>query len=108
MKSIRSDTPAENTPLPKHPVPRLVLRCLRERHYEIPGFGSVRCRLWCMDSHPPREAATYAVGMDGLGYRRLYCLGEELAFAESVFDRLVRHTVTPFVLGEILEEMTDG
>ena len=101
--STAADVPTSPTRLP-----RLLLQQLEEKHYSIPSHGEVICRLWRLRSDPCRSdsPAVYAVGMDGLGYRRLYCLGRDEARAREVFVLLVRKTVTPCVLKEILDELT--
>ncbi len=88
------------------PPTRLILRKLTEARYTIPGHGEIHCRLWCMEvgavvHRPP----VYAVEMKNTGCSRMYVLGEDTVRAERIFRLLVRHTVTPCTLCDVLEEM---
>jgi len=88
------------------PRPRLLMRSMQRAHYSIPGFGVVRCTLWCLIPLPrrPHCPPAYAVGMEGPGGRRLMTLGSNQAKARARYALLVRHTVTPCALRDVLEE----
>ena len=90
--------------------PRLTLRLLQRRTYAVKGCGWILCRLWalCPDPRCGDRPTVYAVGMDGGGMRRLYRVGRDATEARRIFGLLVRHTVTPVALGDVLEELTDG
>ena len=92
-------------------IPRLLMRPLAVRRYVIPGHGSVEARLWrlargsddCATRTP--ETVGYAVELWGLGSHR-FCLVEgDEAHARRVFRLLVRNTVTPCGLRDVLEEL---
>ena len=82
--------------------PRLLLRPLAVRRYRIPRYGSVEARLWRV-SCP--EKAAYAVEHCGLGARRFRLLEGDEVRAREIFDLLVRNTVTPLGLQDVLEEL---
>ena len=88
---------------------RLILCRLRVCRYRIPAHGEVVCRLWRMTVSPTVRHNTvypvYAVEMKGMGQRRMYTVGSEEAYARRLFELLVRHTVTPCALHDVLEEM---
>lgn len=90
-------------------VAHLTLWLLAKKLYLIPAHGYVLCRLWRLRPDPLRmtQPAVYAVGMEGLGYRRLCCIGTDEDRAREIFDLLVRNTVTPCALGDVLEEFCD-
>ncbi len=92
-----------------HGGPRLLMRSMQKSHYLIPGFGVVRCTLWCLIPLPRRSHCppAYAVGMAGPGGRRLMTLGRNEAKACALYALLVRHTVTPCALRDVLEEWRD-
>lgn len=102
----RSQRPSED---PSHGVtqPRIRLRPLKTSRYTIPGVGCVMCTLWLLSFEPPSDARppTHALGMKGLGYRRLVILGRDGKRARAVHALLVRHTVTPCALRDVLEEL---
>ena len=97
-----------SSPVP--PPPRLTLRLLQRRAYAVKGCGWIFCRLWalCPDPRRGNRPTVYAVGMDGGGMRRLYRVGHDETEARRIFGLLVRHTVTPIGLRDVLEELTDG
>ena len=88
------------------PFSHRILRLLDQRRYEIPGWGFVVCRLWRIESGSPRGGSiVFAVELCGLGNRRLCTVGDDGARARRIFDLLVEHTVTPFGLRDVLEEL---
>lgn len=89
--------------------PRLIMRLKKKALYMIPAHGWVLCRLWYMEPMPPDSGrpGVYAVSMEGLGYRRLVCLRYSHPSPEEVFALLVRNTVTPCALLDVLEELTE-
>ena len=97
--------PVENPP---SPFPRLTLRRKRRCRYPIPRHGMVLACLWQVC--PPPEVnrpVVYAVDLTGQGCRRFRIIGQDPIRAETIFDLLVRNTVTPFGLGDVLEELSE-
>lgn len=87
---------------------KLTLCRLRSNSYPIPGFGPVRATLWQLPANPTDPAhphPTYAISLRGLGTRSLCPLGADRARAEEIFALIVRNTVTPVALREVLEEL---
>lgn len=89
--------------------PKLTMTLLRETAYPIPDWDEVAARLWRMEPDPRRIEAqpTYAVEMRGQGLARMYRVGQDAARAEEIFELLVRHTVTPCALLDVLEELIE-
>lgn len=88
--------------------PRLLLCLLAREVYEIPAHGFVCCRLWRMRTASAEGLpATYAIGLKGLASRRLCIVGQDAAAARRLFRLMVRHTVTPCALCDVLEEWVD-
>ena len=101
--------PIEASPAPSR-VPRLFLRPVMTRRYRVPRVGLVKARLWRMEVCPEERPASYAVSLavsleDG-STRRLCILGTDPSRAREILDLLVRNTVTPFGLRDVLEELT--
>ena len=97
----------QESPAPSR-VPRLTLRPIRKCRYLIPSFGYVRGCLWRLQYPPPCGRPTaYAVELEGLGYRRSCVIGHDPARAIEIFEMLVRNTVTPLGLGDVLDELTE-
>ena len=85
---------------------RLTFHKITEQRYEIPGHGRVLCRLWRMEISPAdNRPAVYAVEMKGMGLRRMYTVGTEAVRARRLYALLVRNTVTPCGLRDVLEEL---
>lgn len=101
--------PDDPDPTQNTPAYRLTARLLQRRAYSIPAHGRVHCSLWLLIPTPQRAgvSAVYAVGMEGFGARRLYRIGTDLARATALFELLVKNTVTPCTLGEILADLSD-
>ena len=99
----------DNKSDPSSRFPCLLMRPLLVSRYAIPGYGWVRCTLWLLlPARPhPCPKPMYAVGMEGLGFRRLRTLGRDGAKARTTYALLVRNTVTPCALGDVLEEWAD-
>ena len=93
---------SDKVPHPAPPVPQLTLRLIRKALYPIPHHGPVTCRLWQM--HAADAPPLYAVDLQGLGTRRLCILGPDQTRAHAVFHLLVKGTVTPCALADVLEE----
>lgn len=89
-------------------IPRLTMHLLRQSMYTV-GGGMVIARLWRMspDSSACSDRATYAVGLEGFGGRSLCRVGQDAARAEEVYMLLVRHTVTPCTLQDVMEDMAE-
>ncbi len=85
---------------------RLTLHKISESRYAISDIGRVVCRLWRMDAPPAsRRPSVYAVELTGLGSRRLHVIDGDAMRARRIFALLVRHTVTPCALRDVLEEL---
>ena len=90
-------------------VRRISLRLMRRVTYAIPGHGVVRGCLWRVEADEGGNAEDgYAVSLEGLGTRGIGMLGRDQTSANRIFALLVRNTVTPCALREILEELTDA
>lgn len=87
---------------------RLTLHKISESRYLIPEHGWVVCRLWRMEgNHPRLHPSVYAVEMKGMGERRFCLIGREGISARRIFALLIRHTVTPCALRDVLEELVE-
>lgn len=73
--------------------------------YAIPDWGQVVCRLW--RSYDGEEEA-YDLEMFGLGMYRLCPVGHDGERAGRLFSLLVRNTVTPCTLEEVLEDLDEA
>ena len=73
--------------------------------YAIPDWGQVVCRLW--QSYDGEEEA-YDLEMFGLGMYRLCPVGHDGERAVRLFSLLVRNTVTPCTLEEVLEDLDES
>ena len=106
---IRKEHDGDVLSAPSSRCPRLHMRPLQVSRYAIPRHGWVRCTLWLLRSDYcyPCSKPTYAVGMKGLGFRRLLTLGTDEAKARSLYALLVENTVTPCALRDVLEEWAD-
>ena len=95
---------------------QVLLRLLQKRCYRISGYGIVRARLWRVrfrrnrakpDDEPScaclRDA--YAVELNGLGSRAFRLVGCDEERARAIWALLVRNTVTPCALSDVLEEL---
>lgn len=72
------------------------------------GKGRVTCTLYTVTAHRDAAAATkkgYALGMRGFGARCLCRLGRDTARAVETFRLVVRNTVTPCTLRDVLEDL---
>lgn len=97
--------------------PRLFLCLIAERRYVILRHGAVLARLWrlrfsrseaslpraCAEAR--REGNVYAIDLKGLGARRFCLLPGDEARARDIFSLVVRNTVTPCGLRDVLEEL---
>ncbi len=72
---------------------------LLEHAYRV-GEEQVICRLYRM-THTRVE---YQVEMEGFGMTASSTLGGDRSAARSIYDALVRHTVTPCALEDVLED----
>ena len=73
--------------------------------YAIPDWGQVVCRLW--RSLDGGEEA-YDLEMFGLGMYRLLPVGRDGERAGRLFSLIVRNTVTPCTLEEVLEDLDES
>ena len=92
-----------------HPI---ALRLLRAHRYRIPRHGVVLARLWRvrLTTVQPSDPLTnprvlYAVELDGLGSRAWRLVGRDESRAIEIWALLVRNTVTPCALSDVLEEL---
>lgn len=119
--------PIEASPAPSR-IPRLFLRPVMTRRYRVPRVGWVEARLWrmevCPEEGPSRgdrpaspsgspagspatsPAVRLAISLEDGSTRRLCLLGTDPSRARAILDLLVRNTVTPFGLRDVLEELT--
>ena len=91
------------------PLPPSNMHCLRQAAYAIPDWGQVVCLLW--EEIPPSEedtAESFVLDMQGPDSTARYRLDLSRARAEEIFTLLVRHTVTPCGLADVLEELEAG
>ena len=97
---------------------QIMLRLLRARRYRIPRYGIVLARLWQVQPRPAMDKTTeqpppdpplpaFAVELEGLGSRRFHLVGHDESHALAVWTLLVRNTVTPCALADVLEEISD-
>ena len=90
-----------STPTPR---PRLLMTLLDERYYEESTHRPVVCRLWRMRSQTSEGRAHYAVGMESLTRRYLYCVGSDEAAARRLFGSIVEGKLSPLHLREVVED----
>lgn len=103
---MKGDMQPPSNPSDPTPVPALCLRPLETRRYPIPGFGVVKASLWAMRPRPGGATPTaYAIRLEGLGRRHTRLLGRDYETAKSLFELLVKNTVTPCALSDVLEEL---
>ena len=87
----------------------LSFRLMRRIDYSIPQMGVVVCRLWRI---LPRRGDTgmppfYGVELAFAGQRRVRSVGRDASRAAAIMDLLVRNTVTPCTLGDVLEDLLE-
>ncbi len=88
---------------------RISRRLMRRVIYTIPGHGVVRGFLWRVKADARcGDADGYSVSLKGLGTCGCGMLGRDQTRAERIFELLVRNTVTPCALRDVLEELTDA
>ena len=88
-------------------LPRLTMTRMRQTAYPVGDLGQVVCRLWRMtpDSRRTDGSPTYALELRGLGMARMYRVGQNGARARELFELMVRYTVTPCGMADVLEEL---
>lgn len=87
--------------------PRLTMRLLDERVYSVSRKRPVVCRLWKMTARPPCPAAAapvYAIGMETLTERCLYCVGSHEESVRALFARVTAGKLAPLHLGDVVED----
>lgn len=85
--------------------PCLILCKLSESRYAVGNLGWVVCRLWRMDTSLGGSPSSYAIELRGMGSCILRLIGGDKVRARRVFALVVRHTVTPCALRDVLEEL---
>ena len=94
----------------------ITLRLLRARRYRIPRYGVVHARLWQVRTTPADSKTnrhplplppriTYTIELRGLDSHRFASLGSDETRALALWTLLVRNTVTPCALRDVLEEI---
>ena len=72
-------------------------------------MGVVACRLWRIV--PKRNDHSlpchYALELSARGQRHMQSVGQNLREAIAIMDLLVRNTVTPCTLKDVLEDLTE-
>ncbi len=85
----------------------LHLTALKKATYRV-GHGHVICTLYhtrCHSTAHPALVPEYALGMRGSCGTCLYFLGADVAQAKAAFELVVKHTVTPCTLGDVLADL---
>ena len=86
--------------------PRLTMRLLDERVYSVSRGKPIVCRLWRMTAKPPSPVATpvYAIGMETMTERYLYCVGPHEESVRALFARVTDGKLSPLHLGDVVED----
>ena len=99
-------SPSDPYPCGHHLPHRLTAALLVRRAYFIHGHGHVSAALWRLVPSG-RYPAVYAVSLCGLGQRRLAHVGREEKRAREIFDLIVRNSVTPCALLDVLSDLLE-
>ena len=87
------------------PRPCLSMSCVAEYRYRISRRRLAVCRLWRMRSADhPAAPITYAIGLESLRRRYLYCLGTDEARALSLAQRIADERLEPAHLGDVVAD----
>ena len=87
------------------PLPRLRMTLLDERYYDEAPRRPAVCRLWRMrPASPAVGGVRYAIGMESLTRRYLYCVGEDESAARLLFERITEGRLSPVHLGDVVED----
>lgn len=96
------------TPDANRSCPCLVMTLLEERFYPLTRTRPVVCRFWRMRAVKGRAGAeipvTYAIGMEGMTERYLYCVGRDEGEAYALFGRIVEGRLSPLHLGDVVAD----
>ncbi|MBP3667691.1 MAG: hypothetical protein J6K29_11665 [Clostridia bacterium] len=85
--------------------PRLILRLLEQRAYRLTRTRPVVCRLWQMRvGQPADRSPQYAIGMETLTSRYLYCVGGDETGARALLARIAEGRLHPIHLGDVVED----
>ena len=86
--------------------PRLTMRLLDERAYSVSRKRPVVCRLWKMTARSPSPvtAPVYAIGMETMTERYLYCVGSHEESVRALFERVTAGKLAPIHLGDVVED----
>lgn len=83
------------------------MRLLNERLYSVTRKTPVVCRLWRMTAEAPSPSAVfpvYAIGLESLTARYLYCVGSREEEARELFARIVGGKLSPVHLADVVED----
>ena len=89
------------TPTPR---PCLLMTLLDERYYEESPRHPVVCRLWRMRPKSSEGRVHFAIGMESLTRRYLYCVGRDESAVRRLFGSVVEGRLSPVHLGEVVED----
>lgn len=88
--------------------PRLVMTLLEERLYPLTSTRSVICRFWRMRAEERAASAaipvTYAIGMETMTERYLYCVGHDGKAARELYVRMIEGRFSPIHLGDVVAD----
>ena len=87
-------------------------RVLMLEHAYRVGDGRVTCRLYrrshCASLHRASpHPAVFELEMEGFSECRHAAVGEDPSIARAIYDALVRNTVTPCALEDVLEDFRE-
>lgn len=74
-------------------------------HTYCVGDGLVTCRLYRTASDSVNRPELYEVRLEGFRMRAFASLGHDRSAARVVYDTLVRNTVTPCALQDVMEDL---
>jgi hypothetical protein len=82
------------------------MRLLNERVYSVSRKRPVVCRLWKMTAQPPSPVTdpVYAIGMETLTERYLFCVGSHEESVRALFARVTAGKLSPLHLGDVVED----
>ncbi len=86
--------------------PHLRMSLLEEHHYRESHRRPVVCRLWRLRTFPqhPTQDVTYAIGLESVNRRYLYCIGQDEASARALVKRIAECRLSPLHFGNVVED----
>jgi hypothetical protein len=85
--------------------PGLAMSLLEEHYYCEPDRLPVVCRLWRLRTpSPSAHAITYAVGLESLTKRYVYCVGRDESSARALVRRITENRLDPIHLGNVVAD----